>query len=45
MDYVNRSLYIEPTLHLWDEAYLILLNDGFGVFLDLVWENLLSIFA
>jgi hypothetical protein len=34
MDYVNGFSYIEPTLHPWNEAYLIMVNDGFAVFLD-----------
>jgi hypothetical protein len=37
-------LYIEPTLHPWDEAYLILMNDGFDVFLDLVCKNFIEYF-
>ena len=34
MDYINGFLYIEPSLHPWDEAYLIVVNDSFDVFLD-----------
>ena len=30
----------EPSLHHWDEAYFIMMNDCFGVFLDSVCENL-----
>ena len=48
VDYVNGFSYIEPTLHPWDEAYLIMLNDGFDMFLDSVARillSLLSIFA
>jgi hypothetical protein len=37
MDYVNGFSFIEPSLHSWDEAYLIMVNDGFDVFLDLVF--------
>jgi hypothetical protein len=33
------------TLHLWDDTYLIMLNDGFDVLLDSVCEKFLSIFA
>jgi hypothetical protein len=36
VDYINTFSYIEPTLHSWDEAYLILVNDSFNVYLDLV---------
>jgi hypothetical protein len=35
-DYVNGFSYIEQTLHLWCEAYLIVVNDSFDVFLELV---------
>ena len=34
-----------PFIHPWNEAYLIMMNDLFDVFLDLVCENLLSSFA
>jgi hypothetical protein len=43
--YVDGFLYIEPSLHSWDEAYMILVNDGFGVFLDSVCENLIEYFC
>jgi hypothetical protein len=33
--YVDGFSYIEPSLHLWDEAYWIMVNDGFDVFLSL----------
>jgi hypothetical protein len=33
VDYVNGFSYIEPTLHPWDKAHLIVVNDGFDVFL------------
>jgi len=45
VDYIDRVLYIEPTLHSWDDAYLIVMNDGFDVFLDLVWENFVEYFC
>ena len=45
VDYIDGFSYIEPTLHPWDEAYLIMLNDGFDMFLDSVTRILLSIFA
>jgi hypothetical protein len=40
MDYFDGFLYIEPFLHLWEEAYLILVNDLFDVFLDSVVVHL-----
>ena len=47
MDYVDRLLYIEPSLHRWNKAYLIKMDDHFDVFLDSLCENfiLLTIFA
>lgn len=36
VDYINRFLYIESPLHPWTEAYLIIMNDHFDVFLHLV---------
>jgi hypothetical protein len=46
VDYVDGFLYSEPSLHPWDEIYLIIMDDHFDVFLDSVREDfLLSIFA
>jgi hypothetical protein len=45
VDYVNGFSYIKPTLHSWDEAYLIMLNDGFDVFLHLVSKNIIEYFC
>ena len=45
VDYANGFLHIEPILHPLDEAYLIVVNDRFDVFLYSVCEDLLSIFA
>jgi hypothetical protein len=44
VDLVNGCSYIKSTLHPWDEAYLIVMNDGFDVFLNLVYKNFI-IFA
>ena len=44
MDYNDVFLYIKPSLYPWDEAYLIMMDDHFDVFLDLVCENFI-IFA
>jgi hypothetical protein len=41
VDYVNGLLYIEPTLHLWNEAYLMVLMYSWIQFATI----LLSIFA
>ena len=48
IDYVDGFLYIsyiEPPLHHWNEAYMIMGVDVFDVFLDLVSEYFLIIFA
>jgi hypothetical protein len=39
IDYVNGVLNIEQILHPWDEAYLIMVSDGFDVFLNLDCKN------
>jgi hypothetical protein len=44
VDYVDGFLYIEPSLHPWDEAYLTMVNDYFEVFSDLVCENFIEFF-
>jgi hypothetical protein len=45
VDYVNEFVYIEPTLHPWDEAYLVIVTDGFEVFLDSVCKNFIEYFC
>ena len=42
VDYIDRFQGIEPSLHPWDEAYLIMKYDHFDVLLNSI---LLSIFA
>jgi hypothetical protein len=45
MDYVHGYLYIKPSLHPWDKAYLIMVNAHFDVFLDLVYKNSIEYFC
>jgi hypothetical protein len=45
VDYINRFSYIKPTLHPWGEAYLIVVNEGFDMFLDSVCKNFLEYFG
>jgi hypothetical protein len=45
VDYIDGFPYIESSLHPWDEAYLIVVNDHFGVFLDSVCENFIEYFC
>jgi hypothetical protein len=42
---VDGFSYIKPFLYLWDKAYLIVVNDHFGVFLDSVCENAIEYFC
>ena len=39
MDHTDGFLYSEPSLRPWDGAFLIMVIDGFDVFLDLVCKN------
>jgi hypothetical protein len=43
--YIDGFLYIEPIMHCWNEAYLIMVDDHFDVFLDLVCENFIEYFC
>jgi hypothetical protein len=45
VDYINGFSYIKPKLHPWDEAYLIVVNDGFDVFLDSFCKNFIEYFC
>jgi hypothetical protein len=45
LDYVDGFPYIEPSLHRWDEAYLVRMDDCLDVFLDLVSENFIEYFC
>ena len=44
VDYVDRFPYVKPFLHPWNEAYLIMMDDRFDVFLDSVCENFIEYF-
>jgi hypothetical protein len=44
VDYFDGIRYIEPSLHPWDEAYLIGVNDQFDVFLDSIGKNFIEYF-
>jgi hypothetical protein len=45
VDYIDRFLYGGPSLHPCDEAYLIMVNDHFDVFLDSVYKNFIEYFC
>ena len=41
-DYIDSFLYIKPSLHPWDEAYLVLMDDRFDVLLDTAFEDFIE---
>jgi hypothetical protein len=45
VDYVDGFPYIKPSLHPWDEAYLVMMDDHFNVFLDSVCEDFIENFC
>jgi hypothetical protein len=45
LDFVDGFPYIKPSLHPWDEAYLIMMGDCFAVFLNLLSRILMIIFT
>jgi hypothetical protein len=45
MDYVDGFSYIKPSLHPWDETYLVRMDDCFDVFLDSGSENFIEYFC
>ena len=45
MDCIDGFLYIEPILHPWDKAYLIMLDDCFDGFLNSVGKNFIEYFC
>ena len=45
VDYIDGFSYMELSLHPWDEAYLIVVNDGFNVFLDSICKNFIEYFC
>ena len=45
VDYVYRFAYVEPALHPWDEAYLIMVDKVFDVLLDLVCQYFIEDFC
>jgi hypothetical protein len=45
VDYIDRFSYVEPSMHFWNEAYLIMVDDIFDVSCILFMSILLGIFA
>ncbi|KAL6084947.1 hypothetical protein STEG23_026955 [Scotinomys teguina] len=40
-----RLSYVEPSLHLWDKAYLVMVDNVFDVFLELVCQYFIEYFC
>jgi hypothetical protein len=43
--YIDGFLYIEQSLFLWEEAYFIMTDDHFDVFLDSFFKNFIKYFC
>ena len=44
-DYIDSFPYIKPSLHPWDETYLIMMDDHYDEFLHSVSENFIEDFC
>ena len=44
VNYIDGFLYIKPSLHPWDEALLVMMDDCFDVFLVSVSEDFIEEF-
>jgi hypothetical protein len=44
MDYIDGFTYMKPSLDLWNETYLVRMDDCFDVFLDLLSEKFTEYF-
>jgi hypothetical protein len=44
VDYVDGFPYIKPSLHPWDEPYLVMMDGHFGVFFESVCEDFIEYF-
>jgi hypothetical protein len=45
MDYIDGFLNTQPSLHPWNAAYLITMDDNFDVLLDSVGKNFIEYFC
>ncbi|KAL6066687.1 hypothetical protein STEG23_003348, partial [Scotinomys teguina] len=43
--YIDRLSYVEPTLHLWDKAYMVMMDNVFDVFLEPVCQYFIEYFC
>ena len=45
VDYIDRFSYVELSLHFWDEADLIMVNDFSDVFLNSICQYFIEYFS
>ena len=45
VDYLDGFPYVEPSLHPGDKLYMVMVDDCFDVFLDLVCKNFIEYFC
>ncbi|ERE73141.1 hypothetical protein H671_5g14455 [Cricetulus griseus] len=45
VDYIDGFSYVEPSLHPWDEAYLIMVDDFSDMFLDSICQYFIEYFS
>ena len=45
LDYIDIVSFVEPSLHLWDEADLVMVNGFSDVFLDSVHQYFIEYFC
>jgi hypothetical protein len=45
MDYLDGFPYIKPSLHPWNKAYLVRMDDFLDVFLDSVYKDFIKYFC
>jgi hypothetical protein len=45
VDYIDGFSYVKPSLHPWNEAYLVMMDDCFDEFLDSVSKNFIEYFC
>jgi hypothetical protein len=42
VDYIDGFPCVDPFLHSWDDAYLIMMDERFNVYLDSVWKKFIK---
>jgi len=45
VDYIDGFPYVDPSMHPWGEAYLIIMSDNFDMFWDSVGKDFIEYFC